>query len=49
MAPTVPKISDTGTSKGMIIVREMMSQIMIVAIPIRQTHGKLLLKSSRQY
>ena len=48
-APTVPSITDTGSSKGFIIVREIMSEAVIVPIPIRQTQGRFPLRSSPLY
>jgi hypothetical protein len=42
----VPRIKETGTSKGIIMVREMMSQRVIVPIPLTHTQGRLLLRSS---
>jgi hypothetical protein len=47
--PTVPSINETGTSKGIIIVRDIISQRVIVPIPNRHTHGRLLLRSSPRY
>ncbi|MNE74772.1 hypothetical protein D3C80_1708740 [compost metagenome] len=48
-APTVPRIKETGTSKGIIMTREMMSQSVMAPIPITQTQGRLLLRSSPLY
>ncbi len=44
--PTTPRMSDTGISNGMMIVRPMRSQIVTMAIPSRHTQGRLLRRSS---
>ena len=39
-APTIPRIRETGTSKGMMIVRPIRSQIVTIAMPSRHTQGR---------
>ena len=44
--PTTPRISDTGTSNGAMIVRPTRSQTVTIATPSRHTQGRLLRRSS---
>ena len=45
-APTTPRINETGTSNGMMMVRPIRSQTVTMAIPSRQTQGRLERRSS---
>ena len=44
--PTTPRISETGSSKGMIRVLPIRSQTVTMAMPSRHTQGRLLRMSS---
>ena len=46
IAPRMPRIRETGTSKGMMIVRLTRSQMVTMAMPSRHTQGRLLRRSS---
>src|SRR5699024_2522464 len=46
MAPTIPKITDTGISNGEIITRPSRSQTVTMAMPSSKTHGRLERRSS---
>ena len=45
-APTIPRIRETGTSKGMMMVRPMRSQTVTIAMPSRHTQGRFERRSS---
>ncbi|VEW14861.1 Uncharacterised protein [Brevibacterium casei] len=45
-APTMPRMSETGTSNGAMMRRPMRSQTVTIAMPSRHTHGRFERRSS---